>query len=315
MPRNGSGTMSVLNSFSAGSTISSSSVNGNFTDLASEITNSLPRDGQAAMTGQLKAASGTAAAPGMCWGSDTDTGFRRSAANTTMAVSNGSDVAAISDTGLAMQTGMTITDQGGLVVAGMPTGCMMPFLAATAPTGWVLASGRTIGNASSAATERANADTSLLFTFLWTNLSNTVCPVSSGRGVSAAADYAANKTITLPDLRGRAFFGLDDLGGTAASRVTTAGSSVDGTTLGASGGTQNQTLAASQIPDLGISVSPSTSMARITGSTVTVGTGSSFNVYTSAAIVPATQTVSYSSGSTPVVTLPPAFLGAYIIKL
>lgn len=85
-------------------------------------------------------------------------------------------------------------------------------------TGWVRDNGRTIGSASSGATERANADTSALFVYLWTNFSNTICPVSTGRGASAAADFAANKTITLPDKRGYVPGGLDDMGNSAASR-------------------------------------------------------------------------------------------------
>lgn len=81
MPRNGSGSMSIPNSFSSGTTISSSAVNANFTDIATEITGSLPRDGQAAMTGQLKASSGSAASPGMAFSADTDTGFFRKGSN------------------------------------------------------------------------------------------------------------------------------------------------------------------------------------------------------------------------------------------
>ncbi len=45
-------------------------------------------------------------------------------------------------------------------------------------------------------------------------------------------------TYTLPDFRGRARFGLDNMGGTAASRITTAGSNLNGDTLGAVGGDQ-----------------------------------------------------------------------------
>ena len=41
-------------------------------------------------------------------------------------------------------------------------------------TGWVRANGRTMGSASSGATERANADTATLFAYLWNNFSNTV---------------------------------------------------------------------------------------------------------------------------------------------
>lgn len=72
---------------------------------------------------------------------------------------------------------------------------------ATAPEGWLLCNGTTIGNAASGATARANADTQELYTLLWTNISDTYCPVSSGRGASASADFSANKTLTLPDAR------------------------------------------------------------------------------------------------------------------
>src|SRR5690606_21344421 len=73
-------------------------------------------------------------------------------------------------------------------------------------SGWVRANGRTIGSASSGATERANADCEALFEHLWgadTNLS-----VSGGRGANAASDWAANKTIALPDFRDRVIVGL-----------------------------------------------------------------------------------------------------------
>lgn len=40
-------------------------------------------------------------------------------------------------------------------------------------------------------------------------------------------------TFNLPDLRGRAVFGLDNMGGVAASRITVAGGNFNGTTLGA----------------------------------------------------------------------------------
>ena len=81
------------------------------------------------------------------------------------------------------------------------------FVAADLPAGWVIMNDGTIGNAASGATTRANADTAALFTRLWTNISNTWAPVSSGRGASAAADFAANKTLTLPRALGRALAG------------------------------------------------------------------------------------------------------------
>lgn len=87
--------------------------------------------------------------------------------------------------------------------------------------GWVRANGRTIGSASSGATERANSDTSALYTYLWNNFADALCPVSSGRGASAAADFAANKAIGTPDWRSTSNMGLDDMGNSAASRLST----------------------------------------------------------------------------------------------
>jgi hypothetical protein len=51
-------------------------------------------------------------------------------------------------------------------------------------------------------------------------------------------------------VRGRVPAGKDDMGGSAASRITNAGSSIVGTTLGAAGGAQSTTLTAGQIPTI-----------------------------------------------------------------
>lgn len=97
------------NSFSSGTTISSSSVNANFTDISSEITNSLPRDGQAAMTGQLKSSSGSASAPGVTFGADLDTGLFRKAENTLGISAGGTEVASATATTFTV-TGLTATN-------------------------------------------------------------------------------------------------------------------------------------------------------------------------------------------------------------
>lgn len=102
------------------------------------------------------------------------------------------------------------------------------------PTGYVRLNGRNIGSATSGATERANADCQNLFVFLWTQDANL--SVSSGRGGSAAGDWAANKTIALPDWRGRSPLGLDSMGNSASNRVTDAQLGSDSDTLGSVGG-------------------------------------------------------------------------------
>jgi microcystin-dependent protein len=116
-------------------------------------------------------------------------------------------------------------------------------------TGWVRDNGRTIGSATSGASERANADCSALFQFLWNTFADSICPVLGGRGGSAATDWAANKQITLPDKRGYVPGGLDDMGNTAAGRLSSAplvlGSVITG---GGKVGEQTHTLSSAEMP-------------------------------------------------------------------
>jgi microcystin-dependent protein len=115
-----------------------------------------------------------------------------------------------------------------------------------AHSGWVRANGRTIGSSTSGASERANADCQALFEYLWGADANLT--VSSGRGVSANADWTANKTIALPDWRGRVVAGLDDMGNSAAGRLTSAIFGTDPTVLGNAGGVQKIVLTKAQLP-------------------------------------------------------------------
>lgn len=137
-------------------------------------------------------------------------------------------------------------------------------------TGFVRMNGRTIGNASSGGSERANSDTEDLFTYYWNNFSNTLAPVSSGRGASAAADYAANKTITLLNMQGRGPFGLDDMGATAANAFSgltfDAG---DATTAGSKLGANSVTLSQSEIPI----ITPAGSISSVVSGATFGGTG------------------------------------------
>jgi hypothetical protein len=110
--------------------------------------------------------------------------------------------------------------------------------------GWVRANARTIGSASSGATERASSDTQALYEFLWNNFSNTLCPVTTGRGATALADFAANKAIGTLDMRGYGMYGLDDMGNTAAGRLTVGSP----TTAGSSTGAEKTTLSTANLP-------------------------------------------------------------------
>ena len=88
--------------------------------------------------------------------------------------------------------------------SGFTTGDMKDTWKTTADTGWIMMNDGSIGSATSGATTRANADTLNLYTLFWNNISNTYAPVAGGRGASAAADFAANKALTLPAMKGRA---------------------------------------------------------------------------------------------------------------
>jgi len=110
----------------------------------------------------------------------------------------------------------------------MPTGTVLHgYYGLTPPPGFVFADGRTIGDASSGGTNRANADTSALFARFWGFNDNTRFPLQNSdgtaatRGADAAADYAAHKRITLPDHSGAVAAGRDNLSGTARGRITT----------------------------------------------------------------------------------------------
>ena len=128
---------------------------------------------------------------------------------------------------------------------------------ASVRAGWVRANGRTVGSATSGATERANADVQPLFEYLWNNFGDDICPVVEGRGVSAAADFAANKRLTLLDMRGRGPLGLDDMGNAAAGILT------DGTPTeaGSSGGAEKKAIARANLPNVKLSFSGTTGSA------------------------------------------------------
>lgn len=104
----------------------------------------------------------------------------------------------------------------------IPVGTVISGIWSSAPDGYLLLRGGTIGDATSGATVFANDLMEDLFMCLWQHLADSEASVSGGRGASAAADWAAHKTITLPDTRQRFVLGKATSG--------------TGTTLGGTGG-------------------------------------------------------------------------------
>jgi microcystin-dependent protein len=215
MPRNGSGTYTVPITYTPNTLASAADVNSNFTDVATAMTGSLPRDGQAGMSGQFKAADGALATPGITFDNDQDTGVRRSGANTVRLVCGGVDIAEVSASGLTLLA-------GALAGSGTtPVGGGMDYWGTSAPTGWLFAYGQAVSRTTYAA----------LFAVLGTTF-------GSGDG---------STTFNLPDLRGRASFGKDDMGGTSANRITNQSGGWNGDTLGAAGGSETHQLTEGQL--------------------------------------------------------------------
>lgn len=96
----------------------------------------------------------------------------------------------------------------GQITATLPPGAIVDFDLDSAPPGFVAGDGGTIGDASSGATTRANADTLNLFAAQWARDASlrpiyTSAGALSTRGATAAADFAAHKAIRIGDLRDR----------------------------------------------------------------------------------------------------------------
>lgn len=77
----------------------------------------------------------------------------------------------------------------------------------SATTGWIFVQGQSLGDTGSGATLTGSAYEDL-YAYFWGNIADAYAPVSTGRGASAAADWAAGKTLTMPDARDRAIFGV-----------------------------------------------------------------------------------------------------------
>ncbi len=96
--------------------------------------------------------------------------------------------------GALFGTGTTIDSANLMAAANVPAGTVTPFAGATAPTDWLFCYGQAVSRSTYAA----------LFTAI---------------GVTHGAGDGST-TFTLPDMRGRVPGGKDDMGGSAASRLS-----------------------------------------------------------------------------------------------
>lgn len=103
MPRNPAGTAySTPNTFVYDTLADPDKVNANFTDVGTELVNSLPADGRRAMSGALRLANGVVTLPGLSFASDPDTGLFWTASGEFAVSSNGAEVARFTPGGLTL---------------------------------------------------------------------------------------------------------------------------------------------------------------------------------------------------------------------
>jgi microcystin-dependent protein len=182
---------------------------------------------------------------------------------------------------------MQLTNDGSIYsnIAATPPGTLSPYAGITAPSGWLFAYGQNVSRTtyadlfaaltisqtgvktSSSVTITGLSDTSSMAVGMpvcGANLTTTtIASIVSGTSITIAVAATGSSTSTvvvaphgcgdgsstfgLPDMRGRTVAGQDNLGGSAASRLTST-YGPNGSLLGAAGGAQSHTLTTAELP-------------------------------------------------------------------
>jgi microcystin-dependent protein len=154
----------------------------------------------------------------------------------------------------------------------------------------------------------------------------TYAPLFAAMGTTFGTGDGST-TFNLPDLRGRVLAGKDDMGGSAASRLTSTYFGGNAASLGAVGGAEKETLLTANLPPYtpagtisNGAISISGNAAANTGGSSTGGGAFPLNAQ-AAASLGASQGASTFTGtaqggtSAPVVTVQPTIICNYIIRI
>lgn len=244
MPSDANGVYSLPSGYLAvtGETIQASQHNPPLEDLASSMSARLMRTGVAPMTGPLKITDGAVGSPAIQFNSNGSTGFYKTPNGIGVSV-GGTNVAEFTSSGASRMLGELI-----------------PWTLLAAPSGWVLPYGQTLSRTTYAA--------------LWEVAQDEI---AGGNVFFNNGD--GSTTFGIGDLRGRGVAGKDDMGGTAAGRLT---SSISGSAIviGGTGGSESRTLAQTNLPAISLSLNGTPASIAVDSDTsgVIVGTTNLFTV-------------------------------------
>lgn len=219
MPRNGSGTYTLPSAaFVGGTTISSSAVNADMSDIALALTASIAADGQTPITGGFKFPDGTAGAPAWTFVSEPTTGLYKVAPSVLGVSAGGTRVFSVQPP--QANVGAGLLGLSGAIL--LPIGLVLDIAGSSVPTGWFLCYGQALNRTT------------------YSELFGVIGTIwGSGDG---------STTFNLPDLRGRATFGVDNMGGSAANRLP-------GGSLASTGGQRDVTISQANLPSATLTTS------------------------------------------------------------
>lgn len=166
-------------------------------------------------------------------------------------------------------------------------GVPKPYFSDILPEFYLWCDGKTIGDGSSGATARANADVHDLFVVLWSATGLKIYESTgalSARGASAEADWVAHKRLALPKMNGRTLIGCDNLGGASANVVKDSNADI----IGGIGGEEKHTQTIQELvphthrytynDEPGTGRAAGAGGGPTTGTTYSTGEGQPFNI-------------------------------------